>query len=209
MITFGGWGGCLGIETHRVHSRVRLEIPSYPEAAEYFELDPHKREMELPRSPKRKLQAMFTKRWRWHSTDTKLRNHSSRCGKDGRTKENRRAFNASQSQTTNTSRQSALPVNMVQNQGNEPTQNRGGQKNQNTNLNVTSQNNHSNSAPLVTQDSPTTTPPSVQPQVNVVTKTTGPLMAILGGPIDQNWIIAINKTDPLYSKMVEKIREME
>ena len=29
-------------------------------------------------------------------------------------KENRRAFNASQSQTTNTSRQSALPVTMVQ-----------------------------------------------------------------------------------------------
>ena len=68
---------------------------------------------------------------------------------------------------------------------------------------------HSNSAPLVIQASPTTTSPSVQPQVNVVPKTTGPLMAILGGPIDQNWIIEINKNDPLYSKMIEKIREME
>ena len=37
LITFGGWGGVIGIETHRVHSRVKLQIPSYPEAAEYFE----------------------------------------------------------------------------------------------------------------------------------------------------------------------------
>ena len=39
LITFGGWGGVLGIGTHRVHSRVKLRIPPYPEAAEYFELD--------------------------------------------------------------------------------------------------------------------------------------------------------------------------
>ena len=49
-----------------------------------------------------------------------------------RKRENRRAFIASQSQITNTSRQSALPATMIQDQGNEPTQNRVGQDNQDT-----------------------------------------------------------------------------
>ena len=209
LITFGGWGGCLGIETHRVHSRLRLEIPSYPEAAEYFELDPHKREMELPRSPKRKLKAKFAKRWRWHPNDTKLRNHSGRCGKEGRNKENLRAFNASQSQTTNASRQSTLPVTSVQNPGNEQSQNRDGQDTRNTNQNLTQQNPQSNNAPVINPNLPTNLPSTVEPQVNVVPKTTGPLMAILGGPIDQNWVIEINKNDPLYSKMIDKLRQME
>ena len=57
---------------------------------------------------------------------------------------------------------------------------------------------------------PNSLPPrSIEPQVNVVPKTTGPLMAILGGPLDENWIIEINKNHPMYSKMIEKIREME
>ena len=193
LITFGGWGGCLGIETHRVHSRVRLEIPSYPEAAEYFELDPHKREMQLPRSPKRKLKAMFAKRWRWHPTDMDLRNHSARCGKNGRNKENRRAFIASQSQTSTASRQSTLLGIQIPNLRNVPPPNTP----------------PPNAPPPPPPPRPQYTPRSVEPQVNVVSKTTGPLVAILGGPIDQNWVLEINKNDPLYLNMIEKIRDME
>jgi len=208
LITFGGWGGVLGIETHRVHSRVKLRIPSYPEAAEYFELDPHKREMELPRGPKSKLKKQFSKRWRWHPTDTTQCNHSSRC-KDGRKRENRRAFIASQNQSTPASRQSALPVAGMQNQGNVSSANRTGQNNQNSPRNENQDTGQSNNVPQNNQNLPTTPPPTVEPQVNVVSKNTGPLMAILGGPIDQNWVIEINKNDPLYSKMIEKIRDME
>ena len=196
LITFGGWGGVLGIETHRVHSRVKLRIPSYPEAAEYFELDPHKREMELPRGPKSKLKKQFRKSWHWHDTDATRCNHTTRC-KD-RKNQNRRALNASQSR-----------INMIQNPRNEPPQNRDGQNEQNTNQNANQQNHQSNNAPPINRNPPTGSPPNVEPQVNVVTKTTGPLMSILGGPLDQNWLIAINKNDPLYSKMIEKIREME
>ena len=98
---------------------------------------------------------------------------------------------------------------MIQNQRNEPPQNRDGQNEQNTNQNANQQNHQSNNAPPINQNPSTGSPPNVEPQVNVVTKTTGPLMSILGGPIDQNWVIEINKNDPLYSKMIEKIREME
>ena len=196
LITFGGWGGVLGIETHRVHSRVKMCIPSYPEAAEYFELDPHKREMELPRGPKNKLKNQFSKRWHWHPTDTSRCNHSTRC-KDGRKKENRRAFNAFQSQNTNMTRQSTL-VDITPSQRN------------NSPLNSPPANNPpSNSRPRNNPPPNSLPPRSIEPQVNVVPKTTGPLMAILGGPLDENWIIEINKNHPMYSKMIEKIREME
>jgi len=212
LITFGGWGGVLGIETHRVHSRVKLRIPPYPEAAEYFELDPHKREMELPRGPKAKLKKQFAKKWRWHPTDVNKVVHSTRC-KDGRKKENRRAFVAFQNRSTPTSSQTALPVARAPTIERNPSRNRNESNSGDTNSGMAQGSQDTNGARGINQrNEPITrspSPPPPEPKVDIVSKTEGPLVAITGNPIIQDWVIEINQNDPLYSKLIEKIRQME
>ena len=150
------------------------------------------------------MKKQFRKSWHWHPTDTTRYNHTTRC-KD-RKNQNRRALNASLSRTSTASIQSALPVARTSNIENQQPQNLGNQNEQNTNQNQQNQvpNNVRQNNPLIPRNTSAN-----EPCVSIMPKTVGPLMAITGNPINQNWVIEINKNDPLYPKMIEKIRELE